>query len=108
MNKPKEHDYISLTAYARALEEYCEALNTDLTKWQKMIVMRFDHDIPPTFEQGYKEHDVLEPVTAEHCRWFVAEIERLRNELCTSQAREKKLREALEAYKRGETSITIK
>lgn len=68
----------------------------EIERLKTMIVMRFDHDIPPTFEQGYKEHEVLEPVTADHCRWFVNGIERLRNELCASQAREAKLREALE------------
>ena len=43
--------------------------------------MRFDHDRPPQFTQGYDMHELTEPVTAEHCRWFVDEIERLRAEV---------------------------
>ena len=46
-----------------------------------LVVMRFDHDYPPQFTQGHNLHELDEPVTAEHCRWFVAEIERLRTDL---------------------------
>lgn len=45
---------------------------------RSLVVMRFDLDHPPQFTQGYNPHDLLEPVTAEQCRWFVAEIEWLR------------------------------
>lgn len=45
-----------------------------------LVVMRFDHDYPPQFTQGHDLHALAEPVTAEHCRWFVAEIERLRTD----------------------------
>ena len=45
-----------------------------------LVVMRFDLDYPPQFTQGHDLHELTEPVTAEHCRWFVAEIERLRTD----------------------------
>ena len=45
-----------------------------------LVVMRFDLDCPPQFTQGHDLHELTEPVTAEHCRWFVAEIERLRTD----------------------------
>lgn len=45
-----------------------------------LVVMRFDHDYPPQFVQGHNLHELNEPVTAEQCRWFVAEIERLRTD----------------------------
>ena len=52
-----------------------------------LVVMRFDHDYPPQFTQGHDLHELTEPVTAEHCRWFVAEIERLRTDCDYLQAR---------------------
>ena len=48
---------------------------------RSLVVMRFDHDHPPQFTQGYDTHKLTEPVTAEHCRWFVDEIERLSAEV---------------------------
>ena len=45
-----------------------------------LVVMRFDLGCPPQFTQGHDLHELTEPVTAEHCRWFVAEIERLRTD----------------------------
>ena len=55
-----------------------EAAEKDRDDMRALVVMRFDHDYLPQFTQGHDLHEVTEPVTAEHCRWFVAEIERLR------------------------------
>ena len=52
-----------------------------------LVVMRFDHDYPPQFTQGHDLHELTEPVTAEHCRWFVAEIERLRTDCDAMRAK---------------------
>ena len=59
--------------------------DAEIERLRGMIVMRFDHEVPPQFEQGYSEHEVLEPVTAEHCRWFVGEIEALRQQLADKE-----------------------
>lgn len=72
--------------------------DAEIERLKAAIVMRFDHDTPPQFEQGCSEHEVLDPVTAEHCRWFVSEIELLRQQLTASQAREQQLRETLEFF----------
>ena len=66
----EKSDAESLMMYRKARDER-DALRS-------LVVMRFDHDHPPQFVQGYDPHDLLEPVTAEQCRWLVAEIERLR------------------------------
>ena len=66
----EKSDAESLMMYRKARDER-DALRS-------LVVMRFDHEHPPQFVQGYDPHDLLEPVTAEQCRWFVAEIERLR------------------------------
>lgn len=63
-----------------------------------LVVMRFDRDRPPQFTQGYDTHELTEPVTAEHCRWFVDEIERLRAKL---EAAEKSDAESLAMYRRA-------
>ena len=57
-----------------------EAAEKERDELRALVVMRFDHDYPPQFTQGYDLHDLTDPVTAEHCRWFVAEIERLRSD----------------------------
>ena len=57
-----------------------EAAEEERDELRALVVMRFDHDCPPQFTQGYALHELIEPVTAEHCRWFVAEIERLRTD----------------------------
>ena len=59
--------------------------DAEIERLRGMVVMRFDHEVPPQFEQGYSEHEVLEPVTAEHCRWFVGEIDSLRQQLSALQ-----------------------
>ena len=59
-----------------SVDRACEERDT----LRALVVMRFDHDSPPQFTQGYELHDLTEPVTAEHCRWFVAEIARLRTD----------------------------
>ena len=68
----------------KAGKEYCaseiEALREQVEKLEALVVMRCDLDVPPQFSQGLQSHEVLEPVTAEHCQWFVAEIEKLRKE----------------------------
>ena len=58
-----------------------EAAEKERDDLRALVVMRFDHDRPPQFTQGYDMHELTEPVTAEHCRWFVDEIERLRAEV---------------------------
>ena len=60
-----------------------------------LVVMRCDLDYLPQFTQGHESHEFTEPVTAEHCRWFVAEIERLRTD-CDA------LRDKIEAMEKQE------
>ena len=55
-------------------------LREQVKKLEALVVMRCDLDVPPQFSQGLQSHEFLEPVTAEHCQWFVAEIEKLRKE----------------------------
>ena len=57
-----------------------EAAEKEREKLRTLVVMRCDLDCPPQFTQGHEFHEFTEPVTAEHCRWFVAEIERLRTD----------------------------
>ena len=68
----------------KAGKEYCASeittLREQVEKLKALVVMRCDLDVPPQFSQGLRPHEVLEPVTAEHCQWFVAEIEKLRKE----------------------------
>ena len=65
----------------KKLWEQYVALEKERDALRSLVVMRFDHDHPPQFTQGYDTHELTEPVTAEHCRWFVAEIERLSAEV---------------------------
>ena len=65
--------------YPTAASEITE-LREQVKKLEALVVMRCDLDVPPQFSQGLQSHEVLEPVTAEHCQWFVAEIEKLRKE----------------------------
>ena len=61
----------------------CDEITTlreQVKELKALVVMRCDLDVPPQFSQGLRPHEVLEPVTAEHCQWFVAEIEKLRKE----------------------------
>ena len=80
-------------AYQRvsALEE----IEKERDALRALVVMRFDQEYLPQFFQGHDLHDLTEPVTAEHCRWFVAEIERLRTD-CDA------LRDKIEAMERQE------
>ena len=55
-------------------------LREQVKELKALVVMRCDLDVPPQFSQGLQSHEVLEPVTAEHCQWFVAEIVKLRKE----------------------------
>ena len=68
----------------KAGKEYCAAelaaLREQVEKLEALVVMRCDLDVPPQFSQGLQSHEVLEPVTAEHCQWFVAKIEKLTKE----------------------------
>ena len=64
-----------------ALIDRLEAAEKERDALRSLVVMRFDRDHPPQFTQGYDTHELTEPVTAEHCRWFVAEIERLSAEV---------------------------
>ena len=63
-----------------AWKRECAFLREHVEKLEALVVMRCDLDVPPQFSQGLQPHEVLEPVTAEHCQWFVAEIEKLRKE----------------------------
>lgn len=63
-----------------ALMAKLEAAEKERDALRALVVMRFDLDYPPQFTQGHDLHELTEPVTAEHCRWFVAEIERLRTD----------------------------
>ena len=63
-----------------AWKRECAFLREQVEKLEALVVMRCDLDVPPQFSQGLQPHEVLEPVTAEHCQWFVAEIEKLRKE----------------------------
>lgn len=78
-----------------ALMAKLEAAEKERDALRALVVMRFDHDYPPQFTQGHDLHELTEPVTAEHCRWFVAEIERLRT-ACDA------LRAKIEAMERQE------
>ena len=64
----------------RAMENEIISLREQVEKLKALVVMRCDLDVPPQFSQGLQQHEVLEPVTTEHCQWFVAEIEKLRKE----------------------------
>ena len=79
--------YVGLTAWTpippQELIDFLdrlEAAEEERDNLRALVVMRFDHDYPPQFTQGHNLHELNEPVTAEHCRWFVAEIERLRTD----------------------------
>ena len=63
-----------------SLEREVFTLREKVEKLEALVVMRCDLEVPPQFSQGLQSHEVLEPVTAEHCQWFVAEIEKLRKE----------------------------
>ena len=63
-----------------AWKRECAFLREQVEKLEALVVMRCDLDVPPQFSQGLQPHEVLEPVTAEHCQWFVAKIEKLTKE----------------------------
>ena len=63
-----------------SLEQEVSTLREQVKKLEALVVMRCDLDVPPQFSQGLQSHEFLEPVTAEHCQWFVAEIEKLTKE----------------------------
>lgn len=67
-------------AYQRGYATGQEEIEKERDALRALVVMRFDHDYLPQFTQGHDLHELTEPVTAEHCRWFVAEIERLRTD----------------------------
>lgn len=68
------------SAREAALMAKLEAAEKERDALRALVVMRFDLDYPPQFTQGHDLHELTEPVTAEHCRWFVAEIEHLRTD----------------------------
>ena len=82
-------------AYQRGYATGQEEIEKERDALRALVVMRFDHDYPPQFTQGHDLHELTDPVTAEHCRWFVAEIERLRTD-CDA------LRAKVEAMERQE------
>lgn len=77
-----------------------EAVEKERDALRTLVVMRCDLDCPPQFTQGHEFHEFTEPVTAEHCRWFVAEIERLRTD-CDA------LRAKVEAMERQEPVASV-
>ena len=68
-------------SYVDGLELRIKELGEQVEKLTGLVVMRFDHDVPPQFSQGYSEHEMVEPVTAAHCKWFVGEIVALREQV---------------------------
>ena len=67
-------------AYQRGYATGQEEIEKERDALRTLVVMRCDLDYLPQFTQGHESHEFTEPVTAEHCRWFVAEIERLRTD----------------------------
>jgi DNA repair exonuclease SbcCD ATPase subunit len=64
-----------------SLEQEVSTLREQVKKLEALVVMRCDLDVPPQFSQGLQSHELLEPVTAEHCKWFVGEIAGLREQV---------------------------
>ena len=83
-NAPCEDNLKLALSIAGRVKQYVgcktEELREQVKKLEALVVMRCDLDVPPQFSQGLQSHEFLEPVTAEHCQWFVAEIEKLRKE----------------------------
>jgi len=48
----------------------------DVDRLRSLVVMGSHHDDVPVFEQGYKEHECLQPVTAALCNHMVEVIEK--------------------------------
>ena len=71
---------VEIPSSREELQREITELREQVEKLEALVVMRCDLDVPPQFSQGLQSHEVLEPVTAEHCQWFVAEIEKLRKE----------------------------
>ena len=96
----------------KAGKEYCAAelaaLRGQVEKLKALVVMRCDLDVPPQFSQGLQSHEVLEPVTAEHCQWFVAEIEKLRKERDTEIARNRPLQSLIKSTEKTKSFLLKK
>ena len=58
-----------------------------LAKANEKIVMKFSEERVPEFSQGFKSHELLEPVTAEDCQHYVATIEQKNETIAALQAR---------------------
>lgn len=59
-----------------------DELRPENARLRKLVVMKFSDDRIPQFSQGYSvtsvdDHDLIEPVTADDCNWYVHEIARL-------------------------------
>lgn len=67
----------------------CDLHVAEIEKYKDMIVMSFDEEEIPEFYQGFVSHELLEPVTASRCSFFVETIARLRAE--NEQLRDKNL-----------------
>jgi len=80
MNPNKYANAAQQPSLEQLLRDETLALREQVEKLEALVVMRCDLDVPPQFSQGLQPHEFLEPVTAEHCQWFVAEIEKLRKE----------------------------
>ena len=80
MNANKYANAAQQPSLEQLLRAEITALREQVAELKAMVVMRCDLDTPPQFSQGFQPHEVLEPVTAEHCQWFVAKIEKLTKE----------------------------
>lgn len=56
-----------------------EAIRQGVAELLQHVVMMFSEDRVPTFTQGFASHELLTPVTAEHCTAFIEQIIANRN-----------------------------
>ncbi len=68
-----DEEFVSATAY--------DALARTVEELRKRLVSAAYVDVVPYFQQGEADHEVLEDVTAEDCKGWVAEIQKLQSEL---------------------------
>jgi len=58
-------------------EKFYPADKELIEQLQQQVVMKFSEERVPQFSQGYKSHELLEPVTAEDCAFYVEQVEQL-------------------------------
>jgi len=61
-------------------EKFYPADKELIEQLQQQVVMKFSEERVPQFSQGYKSHELLEPVTAEDCAFYVEQVEQLQAE----------------------------